>query len=184
MNSNEIDYITIDGTTKYLKDHHPQYELIKEGTFTNSTEGDYTINTDSSGNTFNLTDLIFMFETPIQNNVASKGAYGQVYFYYSENNAIITENGTWTQEANASAHGLCTWIKYEDGMVIAMGGSQATSSNNWGLRARYIYNFGAANGFIYYPGFSVHRIVIPKVTGTGHYKIYGKRKQVIEEEEE
>jgi len=61
-------------------------------------------------------------------------------------------------------------------MVIAMGGSQATSSNNWGLRARYIYNFGAANGFIYYPGFSVHRIVIPKVTGTGHYKIYGKRK--------
>lgn len=125
-----------------------------------------------------------MFETPVQSTYAAKGSYGQIQFYYGIESSVTTECGTWTQEANASAHGLCSWIKQEDGMVIIMGGSQATSSNNWGMRLRYIQNFANSTGFMYYPGFAINKIVIKSVTGTGHYKIYGKRKQVIEEEEE
>ena len=177
MNSTDfIDHVTIDGTTKYFKEHRPQWELIREGTFTNATEADYTITQDGSGNTLDLTDLIIMFETPMQNTYSSKGAYGQIALYYTDNDSVVAECGAWTQEANTSAHSISAWVKSEDGMVFIIGGASTTSSNNYALRIRYSEDFIGSTGFKYYPGFSVKKIIITKVTGTGHYKLYGKRK--------
>ena len=62
--SNYIDHITIDSTTKYIKEHRPQYELIKNGTFTKATSEDLIITIDNNDNSFLLTDALLLFETP------------------------------------------------------------------------------------------------------------------------
>lgn len=181
MNENFIDHITIDGTTKYIQEHRAPWELIREGTFTKATEEDFIITIGADDKTFQLTDLILMFETPVQETYAAKGAYGQITFYYGTELSITTECGSWTQEANGQAHAISTWIKNDDGMIIAMGGGVTTSSNNWGMRLRYLNNFGSSTAFFYYPGFAVNKIVIKAVTGKGHYKLYGRRKETFNE---
>lgn len=177
--SDYIDHVTIDSTTKYIKEHRPQYELIREETFTNATAADYTIATDSNGLGFDLTDLVIQFETPTQENVSSMGSYGQIWFYYTDNSYIATENGSWTQEANAASHGTGSIIKQEDGMVFIIGFYNTTDSNNNNLRVRYTQGFGSSTGIRYDSTFSVKKIVIKTVTGTGHYRLYGKRRSTL-----
>lgn len=155
------------------------WELIREDTFTNATEDSHTITTDSSGNSFALTDVFFMFETPkVADAAAEKGTYGQIHFYYDTNSYFASEGGAWTQAANSSAHGCMVWITQElGGLFVLRYTMSATTSNGAQWRTRYGAGFtSSAQGAQVYDSVKlISKIVIPTVTGTGHYKLFGKR---------
>lgn len=156
------------------------YELIKEETFTKETEADHVITTDSNGNAFELTDLVLMFETPSQATLAKKGSYGSFQLWYGTGNYDyygINANA-WEQAANTSAHGCCINMEQKGGLVFFEIATNTTSTNNMTTARRYKEGFvhpainPAPSG-----GLFINKIVIPAVTGTGHYKLYGKRRQ-------
>lgn len=166
---------------KMLGIYEAPWELINEETFTHETEANFIINTDSNGEPLELTEALLCFETPKQATAAKKGSYGQVAWQYNNGNQISTETGAWSQEANANAKGLFSYIKI-DGALIFTAATQVLASGsagNW--RTRFsggIDAIGApAQGIQFSDTIkSVSRIIIYAVTGTGHYKLYGKRK--------
>ena len=122
-----------------------------------------------------------MFETPQQETEAIKGAYGQVRFYHTSSSYFASESGQWTQAANGAAHGFMVMIEQEPGgLFICRETAQTTTSNSANWRTRYGEGFsenGTAQGLkMLSASRTISKIVIPKVTGTGHYKLYGKRK--------
>ena len=157
-----------------------QWELIREDTFTNATEADHEITVDSNNQAFSLTDIVFQFETPKQNTASAKGNYGYIGFYYGTGSSsyYAVEPGAWTQEANTSAHGCTTIIEQQRPLLFVGCTSNTTSTNSGSMRYRYY------EGFSDYPSSGIfetstqrafNKIVIKAVTGTGHYKLYGKR---------
>lgn len=171
---------------KMLGIYEAPWELIREDTFTNETEADHIITTDANGEAFELTDVILMFETPQQETYASKGAYGQVSFYfanapagYASSNVI--EAGNWTQEANTKAKGAFYIIEKKEGLIFFERGNPvgSTSSSNLGIRWETGFpTLSTSQGIL--PDASTpitfNKINIKSVMGTGHYKLYGKRK--------
>ena len=174
---------------KMLGIYQAPYELIKEETFTNATEADYLINTDSNGESFAITDFIMWFETPKQSTYSKKGYYGQIHFYLNDTtNIIAPEPGGWEQQAEAAAHGFVIVGEQHHGMMIVQAMAQTTYTNNGAIRYRYMTlssmnNERQSGIFPIYEGLGTHECYIPKiiiksVTGTGHYKLYGRRKVV------
>lgn len=158
--------------------YNQPWEFINEETFTNATEGDYTITLDSNGNAFDLTDLIFMFETPVQETEAKKGAYGQIKFFYDSENYTASESGAWTQTANAGAHGFVVRIDQEPGgLMWCRETAQTTSTNSAAWRTRYYSTFKTGSQGMRFLTYVRHfsKIIITSITGTGHYILYGKR---------
>ena len=166
---------------KMLGIYDPPWELIREDTFTNATEADHEITVDANGDPFELTDVIFQFETPKQATYASKATGGQTLFYYGSGSAsyYCPEPGSWTQEANSVAHGYTTIIEQRGGMTFVGASAAATNTNTGRFGYRYYEGFNeyVASG-IFKTGTKryISRIKIPAVTGTGHYKLYGKRR--------
>ena len=169
---------------KMLGVYEAPWELIREDTFTNAEEAHHEITLDSEGNTFELTDAIIMFETPKQDTYAAKGAYGQIEFYYGNGsgNKYTSESGAWTQEANGSAHGFVAIYEQKNGLISLSFTANTTSSNRSNISYRYSAGFpseGAQTISIpdsnTYPR-NIIKVKITAVTGTGHYKLYGKRK--------
>ena len=163
---------------KMLGIYEAPWELIREDTVTNATEADIEITVDGNGQAFELTDIILLFETPKQATASAKGQYGDISF--CDGNALITqiECGAWTQEANAASHGITAIVRQEGNMLIASGTTQSTSSNGGNVRWRYGFGFDNTQQSVKYltTKASFTRINIIKVTGTGHYRLYGKRK--------
>lgn len=162
---------------KMLGVYQAPWELIREDTFTNETEADHVITVDGNGLAFELTDVVLQFETPTQETDAAKAYYGIVNFYYTSDYFISTEAKAWTQTANSSPHGFTCIIENKDGMVFA-GTSQQTTTGN---ASSYLYRYGV--GFPLSVGIglpnsavSFSKINIRAVTGTGHYKLFGRRK--------
>ena len=164
------------------------WELINEETFTNATEADYTITTDSNGKAFELTDIRLLFELPklSEGDVASsKGNYGQIWFYYDTNSYFIAEPGAFSRTAGESAKGCWYLIEYKDGMITMQFSRATTSSNANTICMRFnsaLGGVGADNNMgmkLYGNTFKMDKIVIRGVTGNGHYKLYGKRKWTI-----
>ena len=158
--------------------YNQPWEFINEETFTNATEGDYTITLDSNGNAFDLTDLIFMFETPVQETEAKKGAYGQIKFFYDSENYTASESGAWTQTANTGAHGFVVRIDQEPGgLMWCRETAQTTSTNSAAWRTRYYSTFKTGSQGMRFLTYVRHfsKIIITSITGTGHYILYGKR---------
>ena len=166
---------------KMLGIYSAPWEFINEETFTNAEEADYTITTDSNNQAFELTDVLMMFETPQQETEAIKGAYGQIRFYHNSSSYFSSESGQWTQAANSSAHGFMVMIEQEPGgLFICRETAQTTTSNSAVWRTRYGAGFGensTAQGLkMLSAPRTISKIMIMQVTGTGHYKLYGKRK--------
>ena len=188
--SNEVGVYTPEAITaiqKMLGVYEAPWELIKEDTFTNVTEADHTITTDSLGQSFALTDFVMWFETPKQSNYAKKGYYGQIHFYLNDtNNIIAPEPGGWEQQADANAHGFVIVGEQHHGMMIVQAMAQTTYTNSGAIRYRYMtignMNMERQSGiFPIYEGLGTHecyipRVIIKSVTGTGHYKLYGRRR--------
>lgn len=166
---------------KMLGIYQAPWELIREDTFTNVEEADHIIDVDANGEAFELTELFLMFETPTQSTEAKKGSYGQVRYYYGETAGVSTETGAWTNAANAQGKALFGYIKIDGGLLFsaATQGTANGSAGNW--RTRYSNGFAATGsmpqGIQYGDAIdSIKRINILAVTGTGHYKLYGRRK--------
>ena len=165
---------------KMLGIYEAPWELIREDTFTNATEADHTVSVDGNGQPFALTDVILMFETPVQTTEAKKANYGQLRFYTSLDGTDFkaVECNAWTQAANASATGCFAILENRNGMIFLNGVKSATSTNSGNVVQRYGAGFTGTAQNIFIPNgeFTIKKVVIPGVTGTGHYKLYGKRK--------
>ena len=166
---------------KMLGIYQAPWELIREDTFTNDTEADHFVTVDSDGLPFELTDIIVLFETPTQNTDASKGKYGQIHIYkYGQSNSpyVQLECGQWTQTAGSAPKGCMAVVEQKDGLLFSQSVSSTSTSNRAAINYRYTQGFATASSGIFMPGFVVifNKVGIPAVTGTGHYKIYGKRK--------
>ena len=166
---------------KMLGIYQAPWELIREDTFTNDTEADHFVTVDSDGLPFELTDIIVMFETPTQNTDASKGKYGQIHIYrYGQSGSpyVQLECGAWTQTAGSAPRGCAAVVEQKDGLLFSQSVASTSTSNRAAINYRYTQSFATASSGIFMPGFVVifNKVGIPAVTGTGHYKIYGKRK--------
>ena len=168
---------------KMLGIYEAPWELINEETFTNETEADYIITTDLNGNAFELTDAILLFETPTQETEAKCSCVVR-YYFYGVNNYIATESYSYTQSSNATATGFVSAFEQKQKMLHTWSIARATTSNNGGYMSRYGVNFGMPLGrsgdrisyALLDEPIYCHQISILNVTGTGHYRLYGKRK--------
>ena len=167
---------------KMLGIYEAPWELINEETFTNANEADFYIRTDSNGEPLELTDAIIAFETPKQSTYSSKGQYGQIYaMARGDNYPIAAECGAWTQDIDGAAHGCAAMFENLGNLMRSTTYRTTTTSNSMMAGVRYGVGFTSeANGF--YPNpfrnepYIITAIRILKVTGTGHYRLYGKRK--------
>ena len=156
------------------------WELIREDTFTNATEADHIITADGNNQAFELTDVVLMFETPKQDTASAKGDYGAIRFYYTENDYVMGYPGAWTQNANANANGIHFIVEDKNGLVFCEFTNKAETNSGGAMRIPYREGFsGSAQGIRPISNFAVSKINIRAVTGTGHYKLYGKRKQTM-----
>lgn len=164
---------------KMLGIYEAPWELINEETFTNDTEADYIITTDSNGNAFELTDLIILFETPKQSTSASKGYYGHIWCYYGNGDSqyMSFECGSWTQEANAAYHTCGGIIENKGGLMMSTIIQSSTGGARTFVCQRIITGFSQESPMSFIrASLTFTKINIRAVTGTGHYKLYGKRK--------
>ena len=166
---------------KMLGIYEAPWELIREDTFTNETEADHIITVDGNGNSFELTDVRLLFELPKVDAVASKGYYGQIWFYYNATNRIVSEAGAFSRASTTDdARGCWYFVEYENGMVTTSSTSDTVTTNTTARKYRYVtYTANDSDeemGMKIIPDFSINKINIKSVTGTGHYKLYGKRK--------
>ena len=163
---------------KMLGIYEAPWELIREDTFTNDTEADHVITVDGNGESFELTDVVLMFETPVQETESAKGTYGDITFYDGNTAILSPECGSWTQAANGAAHG-CTMIIEQNGCLLRSAFSRSTTHTNGGnMQWRYGKGFDAPMQSVRYMQTPTKftKINILKVTGTGHYILLGKRK--------
>ena len=164
---------------KMLGIYEAPWELIAEETFTNETEANKTITTDSNGQPFELTDVVLLFETPQQETASAKGNYGSLTLNDGTDNIGVVYCGVWTQAANGDATGCALFAENKNGLFVVSGKGKSTSTNMGNLMMNYVVGLG--NQYGQYSGvkfgtFITRKVIIPAVTGSGHYILYGRRK--------
>lgn len=170
---------------KMLGIYEAPWELIREDTFTNETEASYEIAVDSNGQAFELTDAFIQFEAPKQSTESKFKDSGAIDFYLSDGTRtgrVRNECNGWTQAANASAHGCVAKMRQDGNLLEIFRVGSNTPSNNGGMSMRY------GEGFNYFDSTDrvgllvisipvwLTKVRVVDFTGTGHYKLYGKRK--------
>lgn len=162
---------------KMLGIYEAPWELIREDTVTNAIEADIEITVDAYGEPFELTDFVLMFETPVQETASGKGEYGRIKYFDGATLKVDRWASQWTQNAGAAAHGMIGILENHGGMCFYTGQPVTESSKQGNLNRQYKENFTVTQEDVFYDAdFKITKAVITKVTGTGHYKLYGKRK--------
>lgn len=162
---------------KMLGIYEAPWELIREDTFTNAEEADYYITIDGNGNAFELTDLVLLFETPKQATASGKGGSGRTTYYNGDTVLFSQYGATWTQAANADPRSLSVEIINHGGLYTITARGNTVKSASGTLVQSYGEGFtGNLQSVFMSNTFIVTKINITSVTGTGHYKLYGKRK--------
>ena len=162
---------------KMLGIYQAPWELIIEETFTNETSQTKSVTVDSNGQPIALTDAVLLFETPKQNTESAKTSPIVIYYNNNAKNFVCYVTA-WTQGANTVAHGCFIMVEKHDGLVISKA-RQNTGSTSVGGSAQYFYQegfTGSDQSILFDSDFTISKIEIRGVTGTGHYKLYGKRK--------
>lgn len=162
---------------KMLGIYEAPWELIREDTFTNTTQATHNISVDGNGQPFELTSAILMFETPTQ--ATQSKANGNLVL--SDGSSFLTSMYTsaWTQEANATAHGCWIIAERKGDLVFISMKAQASSDASYGTSIMQGYGEGfqgMRQSIVESTNFIVRQVKIAQVLGTGHYKLYGKRK--------
>ena len=165
---------------KMLGIYEAPWELINSGNFTNSSEGDYTINTDSNVQPLELTDIRLVFWLPSQETASGKGDFGRVECNYTDaqnrSGISVFYFGEWTQEAGAASRGAFGSIEQHKNMVDTW----FTKNNRVGADVSVVGQFKPSTPPAIYEFSAAQRIyesvVIKAVTGRGDYVLYGKRK--------
>lgn len=160
----------------YVEDDS-EWELIREDTFTYTTPTVHRITVDGNGQPFELTDAVLMFETPVQATEASCEA-GNLILTDGSSNIASVYCGGWTQAANAAAYGAWVIAENKKGLVFVYAKNRSTSTNLGGLTQAFTTGFpyGPAQSIVESENFIIRGAKIAYVLGTGHYKLYGKRK--------
>lgn len=164
---------------KMLGIYEAPWELIREDTFTNETVATHIIREDANGESFELTDAVLLFEIPKQDTEASKGNYGQIWFRVRETSTYFaTECGAWTSKAGDAAKGNMSIFEQKNGLVFISSTSSISSSNRASVGYRYGGGFAGTSQGIFQAStlLTIYRVDIPGVLGTGHYKLFGRRK--------
>ena len=162
------------------------WELIREDTVTKDTEDNIIISTDNNGEPFELTDVVIKVESPVQETEFKIGGSGVISFYPNVGARFAVECGGYMQSANASGNVFIAVMKQHGNMVEIYRSSRASYSNTGMLGYRVgqgLYNIGEADNTSDRMNISVnsqtiyiYKLAIGKVTGTVHYRLYGKRK--------
>ena len=172
---------------KMLGVYEAPWELIREDTFTNETEADHIIEADANGETLELTDVALLFSMPKQESESKWAGSGVIAMRIQTGTSARTlslECNGFTQAANGSAHIASAHMRQTGNSIEVYRAGSATESNSGGLGYRVtaglygLYDtatdrmfFSLTRQIVY-----VDRLTIKSVTGTGHYKLYGKRK--------
>lgn len=150
------------------------WELIREDTFTNGSEADYTISADGNNNSFELTDVHMLVWFPVQNNTAKYNDYS-IYFNNGNDVAYRAVVDTKTQESGATSNMAMASVEQNDGMSVISFMTWGTTGNG-----NVVMRRTADTTLTYYPyplnSETITSITLKKVTGTLNYRIYGKRK--------
>lgn len=170
---------------KMLGIYQAPWELIREDTFTNATEANYEITVDSLGQSFELTDVILLFET--QKQEIDAACSGEIWLYVNNggNSTFKAECGAYTQTANSSGHGCGVVARHDSNMFEMYRIGNITTTNTGTVGQRYGANFGIGtnNDRVMYKlattPITIFKIKIGGVLGNGHYYLYGKRKWTI-----
>ena len=178
--SNPVGAYTDDAKVKIQKMlgiYEAPWELIREDTVTNATEANIDITVDGNGNPFELTDCLLQFDTPTQETQSSLNGGVQLYHGVGYLNRFNAEVGTYTQAANATGRGA--FVSYtQEGILIKIGSRGAALSGNLGALYYRQSTQEKASG-IYYNStgetLNIIRAVITNVTGTMHYRLFGRR---------
>ncbi len=166
---------------KMLGIYEAPWEIINEETFTNAEEADKIITTDKYGQSFELTEVMMLFELPklATGDVdSSKGQYGQIWFNYDNGTkSIQPEPGAFSRTVGGDAK--CAWfyIQNNKGLIVSMATSAISNTNSASIRMRYCQgNYDQMGVFIDDGSFAITSVNIKKVTGNGRYRLYGRRK--------
>ena len=160
---------------KMLGIYEAPWELIREDTFTNATSASHTISVDGDGQAFELTDAVVLFELPVQNNESKLAGYIQLYY----GNTLKSQSAWFsaTQAANANANGAYLLVQNEQGLVFCTSKPSSQDSNGASLAMVYRAGFTTGNAGVFFDAdFKINKVIINGVLGTGHYRLYGKRK--------
>lgn len=161
---------------KMLGIYEAPWELIREETFTNEAEANHEVTVDGNGQTFELTDVFILFELPISENASS--IKGVVTFFYDNTVKGQTTSFNISRTAGGGPKGTAGLIKNENGLISMYTKivSDSGSSSTWYTTYNLNYNNNLGYGIFYDSNFIINKMKIPNVTGTAHYKLYGKRK--------
>lgn len=158
----------------------PQWELIRSGTGTNASASSFEIALDNYGEPFELTDVMFVLQTPKQSVQSGVGSYGRIYFYfgngtYDYDTAYI---GAYTQAANADLRTSTSLITQTNGLRKVEYLTNTTGGGDGSTRMHAnLVPAGSADGLkVVNTPFSYKRVVIAEVTGTFDFALYGRRK--------
>lgn len=177
--SNAVGTYTADALVKIqkmLNIYEAPWELICEDEVTNATEADVTINVDSNGDSFELTDIRGLIWFPTQNNEAKCDA-GSVQFFNGSTMVTYASIDKKTVSANATKCGAYFWIDQKDGMITTLSSGWHNSSVMGQVRiVMRMERSDIACPWKIMPETAITSIKIPKITGTYAYWVYGKRK--------
>ena len=160
---------------KMLGIYEAPWELIREDTFTNATAAAHEITVDGNGQAFELTDAVVMVELPSQSVESKITGYIQCY-----DGATKTAQGMYmnlTQAANASTtNGTFMIVEKRNGLVFVSQKQIGGSTSSVAMYMVYREGFAGSQSIFEDTNFKINKVIIPSTTGTGHYKLYGKRK--------
>ena len=160
---------------KMMGIYEAPFELIREDTFTNAVEANHEVTVDSNGNAFELTDVVLFFELPKQDTASS--VKGNFIFYDGNTKKAQGSYNNTTQQANANANGLYMAAENKNGLIYVWQKLVTATTNSGAVNMVYREDFPANTSAIFVDAsFKVTKVLISQVTGTGHYKLYGRRK--------
>lgn len=161
---------------KMLGMYEAPWELIREDSITNATEGDLTINVDDDGQPFELTDVRGIIWFPTQEN-ESKITNGTVTFYSGANLVAALAVDVRTNAVNATKCGAYIMLEQKHGMIHTKSTSWHNSSVMGTVRMTMrMEDDQPTYPFIISNEVGITSVGLKKITGTLNYRIYGRRK--------
>lgn len=161
---------------KMLGIYQAQWELIREDTVTNATETNIEIVVDGNGNAFELTDAIVEFDLPKNSETASIGSYGTIQAFISNSLYLSIFMGAKTRAAGANAIIGYAIFRREKGMLISECVAMDSQGSMGTVQRKNTTSYDRSSPYYLDNNSTITKIVILSVTGTGHYRLYGKRK--------
>ncbi len=160
---------------KMLGIYEAPWELIREDTFTNATEGTYIINVDGDGNAFELTDICLVLCFPTQNNEA-KITNAFVYLNVGKTNSKQLSLENKTVSANSTPSVAYVVLEQTNGFGHSMFVPFSNDASTPNMRMKAKYDATAGSYPFYFGGFSITSLELRGITGTMNYRLYGRRK--------